>query len=82
MQRIEYAGYHRCIISRNPRRFDEDGDELDDEDVDEQADAAAVEDNPFGEIKLEREQATSMISRSLSAKMQCIRPSRPIDCGR
>ncbi|MCJ1297223.1 hypothetical protein MMC08_000009 [Hypocenomyce scalaris] len=53
-RRIEHAGYHRYIISRNPKRFDEDGDELEDDDVDEQADAAAGEDNPYGNIKLER----------------------------
>ncbi|SLM39907.1 Transcriptional regulatory protein RXT2, N-terminal [Lasallia pustulata] len=52
-RRIEHAGYHRYIISRNPRRFDEDGDELDDDDVDEQADAATGEDNPYGDIRLE-----------------------------
>lgn len=53
MQQIEHAGYQRHIISRNPQRFDADGDPLEDDEEDSQADADAVEENPFGEVKLE-----------------------------
>ncbi|KAJ9668569.1 hypothetical protein H2201_001211 [Coniosporium apollinis] len=53
MQQIEHAGYQRYIISRNPKRFDADGDPLEDDEEDSQADADAVEENPFGEVKLE-----------------------------
>ncbi|KAI9655061.1 MAG: hypothetical protein M1829_000694 [Trizodia sp. TS-e1964] len=52
-RRIEHAGYERNIISRNPLRYDEFGDELEDEDVDDQADAAAAEENPYSGIKIE-----------------------------
>ncbi|KAI9839921.1 MAG: hypothetical protein M1819_000113 [Sarea resinae] len=52
-RKIEHAGYERHIINRNPPRIDEDGDELEDDDVDEQADADAAEENPYGGIKLE-----------------------------
>ncbi|KZF26301.1 hypothetical protein L228DRAFT_279527 [Xylona heveae TC161] len=52
-RKIEHAGYERYIINRNPPRFDEDGDELDDDDVDEQADANAAEENPYSDIRLE-----------------------------
>lgn len=52
-QKIEHAGYQRYILNRNPRRFDEDGDELEQADVDEEADAAAAEENPYSGIKLE-----------------------------
>lgn len=54
IQKIEHAGHERYIISRNPPRLDEDGYELDDDEVDEEADAAAAESNPYAEIKLER----------------------------
>ena len=54
-QKIEHAGYERYIISRNPKRYDEDGDELDDDEVDEQADADAAARNPYNEIRLEGE---------------------------
>lgn len=54
-QKIEHAGYQRYILSRNPPRFDEDGDELEPDDVDEEADAAAAEDNPYSGIRLESE---------------------------
>ncbi|KAI9827568.1 MAG: hypothetical protein M1832_004918 [Thelocarpon impressellum] len=52
-QKIEHAGYRRTIISRNPRRYDEDGDELDDDEVDALADAAAAEQNPYADVRLE-----------------------------
>ena len=52
-QKIEHAGYQRYIVNRNPRRFDEHGDELEQDEVDEEADAAAAEENPYSGIKLE-----------------------------
>ena len=52
-QEIEHAGYKRHIVSRNPPRLDEDGDELDEEDVDEEADAAARAENVYGDIRVE-----------------------------
>lgn len=50
---IEHAGYRRNILRRNPKRYDEDGEELEDEDEDEEADARAAEENPYAEIQLE-----------------------------
>ena len=52
MQRIEHAGHKRYIIHRNPRRYDEDGNRLDEDEVDEQADADAAARNPYGDIRL------------------------------
>ena len=52
-QKIDYAGYHRYILSQNPKRYDDYGDELEDDEVDEKADAEAAEENPYSEIKLE-----------------------------
>ncbi len=54
-QSVEHAGFYRDILRRNPKRYDEDGDELADSDVDEDADARAVEENPYAEIHLESE---------------------------
>lgn len=54
-QSIEHAGYQRNILRRNPMRYDADGDELDDEDSDAEADARAAEENPYAEIHLEGE---------------------------
>ncbi len=56
-QSIEHAGYHRDILRRNPKRYDEDGDELSDDFTDEEADARAAEDNPYAEVRLEGEQS-------------------------
>ena len=56
-QNIEHAGYHRDILRRNPKRYDEDGDELSDDFTDEEADARAAEDNPYAEVRLEGEQS-------------------------
>lgn len=50
---IEHAGYFRNILRRNPKRYDEDGEELEDDDEDEEADARAAEENPYGGIQLE-----------------------------
>ncbi|MCJ1405559.1 hypothetical protein MMC11_008787 [Xylographa trunciseda] len=58
-RKVEHAGYYRYILHRNPKRYDEYGDELDDGDVDERADAEAAEGNPYGNVKLEGEK-TSM----------------------
>lgn len=54
MQKIEHAGYTRYILQHNPVRYDSEGDELDDDDEDSEADAAVAEENPFSEIALER----------------------------
>ncbi|KAL9135994.1 MAG: hypothetical protein Q9175_002792 [Cornicularia normoerica] len=53
---IEHAGYRRNILRRNPKRYDEDGEELEDEDEDEEADTRAAEENPYAEIQLESKQ--------------------------
>lgn len=55
-QTIEHAGYRRNILRRNPKRYDEDGEELEDDDEDEEADARAAEENPYAEIQLESKQ--------------------------
>ncbi|KAF7712231.1 Uncharacterized protein PECH_003820 [Penicillium ucsense] len=52
-EKIEHAGYTRHILRRNPIRYDSEGEELDEEDEDSEADAAAAEDNPFSGIALE-----------------------------
>ncbi|MCJ1395178.1 hypothetical protein MMC18_008059 [Xylographa bjoerkii] len=52
-RKVEHAGYYRFILHRNPKRYDEYGDELDDDEVDERADAEAAESNPYGDVKLE-----------------------------
>ncbi|KAI9819951.1 MAG: hypothetical protein M1827_006521 [Pycnora praestabilis] len=52
-RRTEHSGHRRYIINTNPRRFDADGDELEDDDVDEQADTAAAEENPYSDVRLE-----------------------------
>lgn len=52
-QKIDHAGYERYIISRNPKRYDDYGDELEADEEDERADAEAAEENPYSEIKLE-----------------------------
>ncbi|KAI9758138.1 MAG: hypothetical protein M4579_003170 [Chaenotheca gracillima] len=52
-RKVEHAGHKRYIISRNPQRLDEDGDELDEDDADDQADAAAAEEDPYADISIE-----------------------------
>ncbi|KAL4877212.1 RXT2-like protein [Aspergillus karnatakaensis] len=52
-QKVEHAGYTRYILHQNPVRYDSEGDELDDDDEDSEADAAVAEENPFSEIALE-----------------------------
>ncbi|KAI9713920.1 MAG: hypothetical protein M1820_000650 [Bogoriella megaspora] len=50
-KRIEHAGYYRNIISRNPIRLDEDGDEIDEDDVSEGDNYN--EDDPYSGISFE-----------------------------
>jgi hypothetical protein len=52
-QEIDYAGYRRSIISRNPLLFDDDGDVVDEDDELEDGEAAPLEENPYQDIKLE-----------------------------
>ncbi|KAJ6088298.1 hypothetical protein N7486_009559 [Penicillium sp. IBT 16267x] len=52
-EKVEHAGYTRHILRRNPVRYDSEGDELDEEDEDSEADTAAAEENPFSGIALE-----------------------------
>ncbi|KAH6724782.1 RXT2-like protein [Leptodontidium sp. MPI-SDFR-AT-0119] len=55
-RRIEHAGYQRDIISRNPPLVDEDGYEVDSDDDDERARdaiAAAAEQDPYSDVKIE-----------------------------
>ncbi|RDL42015.1 Uncharacterized protein BP5553_01994 [Venustampulla echinocandica] len=58
-RRIEHAGYHREIISRNPPLIDDDGYEVDTEDDDDvdsaqaRIAAAAAEFDPYAEVKIE-----------------------------
>ncbi|KAJ5226760.1 uncharacterized protein N7469_006766 [Penicillium citrinum] len=52
-EKVDHAGYTRYILNRNPVRYDSEGDELDEEDEDSEADAAAAEENPFSGIALE-----------------------------
>ena len=54
-QSIEHAGYRRDILRRNPKRYDEDGEELASSDEDEEADIQAAAENPYSDIKLESE---------------------------
>lgn len=52
-QKIEHAGYTRYILDRNPRRYNEYGEELDDSETDEEADADATDQNAYSGIRLE-----------------------------
>ncbi|KAH7342195.1 RXT2-like protein [Rhexocercosporidium sp. MPI-PUGE-AT-0058] len=55
-RRIEHAGYQRDVISRNPPLVDEDGYEVDSDDDDERARdaiAAAAEQDPYSDVKIE-----------------------------
>jgi hypothetical protein len=56
-QVVEYAGYHRAIIHRNPPVLDDEGYELDSDDQDErvqEAMTAAADANPYSSICIER----------------------------
>lgn len=52
-QKIEHAGYTRYILERNPRRYNEYGEELEDSETDEEADADAADQNAYSGIHLE-----------------------------
>ncbi|KEF52717.1 uncharacterized protein A1O9_11134 [Exophiala aquamarina CBS 119918] len=52
-QKIEHAGYTRYILDRNPRRYNEYGDELNDSESDTEADEDANDENPYSGIRIE-----------------------------
>lgn len=52
-QKIEHAGYTRYILSRNPKRYNEFGDELEDSESDVEADADAEDENPYHGVRIE-----------------------------
>lgn len=52
-KKIEHAGYARFILERNPRRYNEYGDELDDSESDQEADEDAADENAYAGIRLE-----------------------------
>ena len=62
-QMIEHAGYRRNILRRNPKRYDANGEELEDDDEDEDADAQAAEENPYAGIQLESKEVWAMAER-------------------
>ena len=53
VQRIDHAGFDRYILHKNPRRYDNEGYELDAEDEDPEADEDAAERDPYGEIMIQ-----------------------------
>jgi RXT2-like, N-terminal len=53
LQRIEHAGYTRYVLERNPRRYNEYGEELEDSETDDEADADAADQNAYSGIRLE-----------------------------
>ncbi|KAL9029802.1 MAG: hypothetical protein Q9196_002002 [Gyalolechia fulgens] len=52
-RKIEHAGYYRDTISQNPKRYDDMGDQLEDDEEDVEADAAAAQANPYDGIILQ-----------------------------
>lgn len=70
-------------MSQNPKRYDFYGDELDEEDEDEEADAAMVDNNPYGEVKLERMSCSPTVTptantiRSIDTSELCCRAPEP-----
>ncbi|TQB72404.1 hypothetical protein MPDQ_006891 [Monascus purpureus] len=50
---LGYINSEGLYKQRNPVRYDSEGDELDEDDEDTEADAVAAEDNPFSEVALE-----------------------------
>lgn len=52
-ERVNHAGYDRDIVARNPRRYNNYGDELEDSESDADADADAEEENPYADVRLE-----------------------------
>ena len=56
-QQIEHAGYTRYVLDKNPRRYNEYGDELEDSESDQEADADAQDENAYSGVHLEGETA-------------------------
>ncbi|KAB8748969.1 hypothetical protein FH972_026520 [Carpinus fangiana] len=52
-RKLNYNGYQREIISKNPARVDADGDVFDDEEEESNPDLTDAEDDPYEEVKLE-----------------------------
>lgn len=52
-QEVNHAGYHRYILGRNARRYNAFGDELEDNESDGDGDSDPVEENAYGDVKLE-----------------------------
>ncbi|KKY13451.1 hypothetical protein UCRPC4_g06971 [Phaeomoniella chlamydospora] len=52
-EKIDHAGYTRYILDRNPIRYNKYGDEIEDDESDEEADALAAEENAYSGLKLE-----------------------------
>ncbi|KAL8730593.1 MAG: hypothetical protein Q9181_004592 [Wetmoreana brouardii] len=69
-RRIEHAGFHREVISQNPKRYDDNGDALEDDEEDEEADAAAAEANPYNGVTLHQ-----LLAPLISAADLSIHPS-------
>ena len=59
---MEHAGFHRFILQRKPKRYDEYGDELSDDEEDEEADEEAADRNPYSEVHVERKIHDSILS--------------------
>ncbi|KAL9624824.1 MAG: hypothetical protein Q9160_000870 [Pyrenula sp. 1 TL-2023] len=51
-EKVEHAGYTRYILTPNPPRINDEGRELEETEIDEEADAAAAEVNPYSSIDL------------------------------
>ena len=61
-QRVEHAGYHRCVLHYNPPRFDPDGDIVEPADEYEDEDELSqVEEDPYADIHLESKRITRTI---------------------
>lgn len=56
-QQVNHAGHQRYILGRNPKRYNEYGDELEDSESDAEADADAEEENAYGEVRIEGKHA-------------------------
>jgi len=62
LQKIDFNGYPRYIISCNPPRIDQDGDIVD-EDEDESFQPSTAENDPYCDIRVEGSQKASHSSR-------------------
>lgn len=67
---MTHAGYDRDIVARNPRRYNEYGDELDDSDSDPEADADAEEESPYGDVRLEGKPVLSPVESQQALRMR------------